>query len=101
MKTIVDELTNPDICANKHGGNEQSEAANERVDKQKDRAFVLNFIKENGTGYSKQIARAMNKPLNCISGRLTELKADGEIVSTGTKWEGCEVYELKDKWRLI
>ena len=59
-----------DICKNKHRGNEQSITANEKVLKKKDRNFILEYLEKNGEGYSKNLARAMNKQLNQISGRL-------------------------------
>ena len=83
-----------DICTNKHGFNEQSVEANKKVMKQRDKRTVLNFIASQGRGHSKEIARYMSKPLNCISGRLSELKADGIIIDTGLREEGCAIYEL-------
>ena len=86
-----------DICKNKHRGNEQSITANEKVLKKKDRNFILEYLEKNGEGYSKNLARAMNKQLNQISGRLSELKADGLIEATGLISEGCMNYTLAKK----
>jgi hypothetical protein len=92
-----------DICHNRHGGNEQSNTANKMVNKDNDRALVLKFITEHKTAYSKQIARYLGKQLNCISGWLSELKADNPplIIETGDRKEGCAVYKIKDNWHLF
>ena len=93
-----------DICINKHQNNPQSNAANLKVNKVKDREFIYNFIKEHGYGYLKQIARHIGKEKNEISGRFTELKSEefnlieeakdehGKI----KKLEDCTVYQLKE-----
>ena len=90
-----------DVCFNKHQGNEQSITANKSVNKDNDRALVLKFITEHQTAYSKQIARYLGKQLNCISGRLTELKADNLIIETGDRKEGCAIYKIKDIYNLF
>lgn len=86
-----------DVCANKHNFNEQSIEANKKANKDRDRIVVLNFIVSQGRGYSKEIARYMNKQLNQISGRLSELKAEGLIYDTGLREEGCAIYGPKEK----
>lgn len=88
-----------DITANRHGGNEASAAANEKVDKEVGREKVISAFRElDGVSYSKQIARYLNKPLNAISGRISELKVLGIIVSAGLgRTEGCEILKLKEK----
>lgn len=85
-----------DICLNRHQGNVQSLIANKRVQKERDRALVLAYIIKTGSAYSKQIARAMGKQLNQISGRISELKASEIIEETGERAEGCAVYRLKE-----
>lgn len=85
-----------DICINRHQGNAQSFIANKRVQKERDSALVLAFIIKSGRAYSKQIARAMGKQLNQISGRISELKASEIIEETGERKEGCAVYKLKN-----
>ena len=86
-----------DISINKHGGNQQSNIANLKANKIVDRRIILEYIKENGTGYSKQLSRFMNKGMNRISGRFSELKANNLIEDTGLTEEGCTVYRLKRK----
>lgn len=85
-----------DVCANKHNFNEQSVEANKKVNKEIDRQRIINFLTSNGNGYSKQIARYMNKELHKISGRLSELKLDGVIADTGLRQEGCAIYKLNN-----
>lgn len=85
-----------DICLNRHQGNAQSFIANKRVQKERDRALVLAYIIKSGRAYSKQIARAMGKQLNQISGRISELKASKIIEDTGERKEGCAIYRLKN-----
>ncbi len=86
-----------DICKNRHRGNLQSIIANTKVDKIKDRLKVYELIVSLKKPYSKYIARMMGKQLNCISGRLSELKRDEIIEVTGETIEGCSVYQLKGK----
>lgn len=93
--------TSNDICYNKHQGNEQSERANKRVQKENDRAKIIKYFQEFSTGTSKEIANYLGKQLNQMSGRLTELKCDLIIEAiklpdgtTVTK-DGCAVYRLK------
>ena len=90
-----------DICYNKHGGNEQSITANQSANKDNDRALVLKFITEHKKAYSKQVARYLGKQLNQISGRFSELKADGLIAETDERAEGCAVYKIKNSWELF
>ena len=87
-----------DICANRHKNNPQSELAFKKVKLQKDRNTILDFLDKNNTGHSKQLARFMGKPLNCISGRISDLKKDGLIEpvidedGNRVTLEGCQVY---------
>lgn len=90
-----------DVCYNRHQGNEQSVAANKAANKENDRAFILKYITDNGTAHLKQIASAMNKQVNQISGRISELKFDGLIEDTGYRRDGCTVYKPKTNWTLF
>jgi len=83
-----------DICINRHGGNTHSEIANNTVLKEKDRQVIYDLIVKNKTLTSKEAARMMNKQLNQISGRFTELKASEIIEETGETREGCAVYRI-------
>lgn len=96
-----------DICINRHKGNSESKVANKKVKKEIDRQEVYHIIGEKGCSYSKEIARLMNKQLNQISGRISELKEMNLIepdVIFGMEYlkEGCKVYRIKDnQLRLI
>ena len=90
-----------DICINRHQGNPQSKEANRKVLKLKDRKFIVDYLTKNGKAYSKQLARAMEKQLNQISGRISELKADGIIEGTEEIIEGCQVYRLVKQQSLF
>jgi len=73
----------PDICAGKHGGNEQSEAAHQRgaSGRAQQKARVLAEIEKSGrSGLTcKELAVRWGVMMHHISGRFSELKADGEI----------------------
>lgn len=85
-----------DICESRHGGSETSIEANRKVDKAGDRQRVVEaFQKMGGKGYSKQIARILHKPLNSLSGRLSELLAMGILEKTEDRAEGCAILRLK------
>lgn len=44
---------------------------------------------------SKQLASLLGKPLNAISGRITDLKIAGEVVATNDKRDGCAVLRIR------
>ena len=78
-----------DICENKHQQNAESVAANPgKESKQKDRIRVYQIVLDKSGITSKEIAKIMKRPLNCISGRITELKKTGQIMAIGRK-NGC------------
>jgi len=56
---------------------------------------AMAYIIEHKKAHLKQVARAMGKFPNQISGRFTELKAENIIEDTGERDEGCTVYRLK------
>jgi AraC-like DNA-binding protein len=90
-----------DVCAGKHGGNPQSKAANLRIQPHKEtaRKRVFDLIKESGKNGAtvKEIARKLGKYPNHLSGRITELTADGNITPSGIQREGCSAYvAIKD-----
>ena len=101
MKTYTEQMMTDDICKNRHLGNEQSETANHKCNKDSDRQRVLEYFEKHDNGTSKEIARYLGKQLNCISGRLTELRADNLIKALGITREGCQVYYLRNKWSLF
>ena len=96
-ETFTERMLNDDICSNRHHQNPLSREANKKVCKEVDRLRVLTIIREQGQATSKQIARLMNKQLNQISGRITELKADAIIEDTGLRKDGCAVFRIASK----
>ena len=83
-----------DICASKHGGNPESQAANRRISavKTKQRQAVLDAITASRTGLTcRELALQWCVGMNTISGRFSELKADGQIQKTGVR-DGCAVF---------
>lgn len=80
-----------DVCSSRHRGNVQSVEANPAsVDKLRDRTIILGLIRNARGITSKEIAEAMGRPLNCISGRISELKTDQKIATRGSR-DGCSI----------
>jgi len=82
-----------DICERKHGGNAESIEANARADKRQGQRDVIATL-TNARLTSKEIAIKLGKPLNCISGRCSELKMAGVIVPTGVRRDGSAELRL-------
>jgi len=76
-----------DICRNRHSGNANSIRVNPSAAfKKRDRSKVYETIKRCGTGItSKEIAKLMDRRLNCISGRISELKQAGLVKVDGRR----------------
>jgi hypothetical protein len=86
-----------DITERKHRGNPASVDAYKRGDKSRDRRKVLELIKSAGwLGMtSKEIAEAMDKPLNAVSGRCSELKAAALVIPTNRRRDKATVLIAK------
>lgn len=95
--SFTERMLSDDICINKHKENSASNDANKTVNKEVDRLRVLTIIKEQGQASSKMIARIMGKQLHQISGRISELKAEGVIENTGIRKEGCSLLKVASK----
>jgi len=77
-----------DLCANRHGGNAESQEAHERVKAGKlDMwARILAWALTQPHGFTcDEAAIHFMCPPNAISGRLSELKAQGRLVPTGER----------------
>jgi hypothetical protein len=78
-----------DICQNRHGGNEQSNAAFEETSKglPRRRALCLALIHNAASkGLTvHELAALLDTTPNAVSGRLTELKKDGRITKIGSR----------------
>jgi type IV pilus biogenesis protein CpaD/CtpE len=78
-----------DICRNYHGGEEESEAANESIDDRKAalRAKISDVIVAAGNHgmTSDQVEALTGMRHQTCSARFSEMKADGVMVWTGRK----------------
>src|SRR5687767_1872335 len=88
----------PDICRRKHGGNENSEAANARVHSQKaaDNKRIIayaDFIGSYGITF-KEVVKELDMLPQTASARLADLKKDVELVPkpNADKRDGCGVF---------
>lgn len=82
-----DSIKDVDVCASRHGGAETSVEANKAVKKEKDRELIYWYIQEaRHYGHTlDELSVLLDRPPNAISGRLTELQAQGKIVHSGRK----------------
>lgn len=91
----------PDICRNRHGRNEKSEAANVRVQpfKKTTRDHIAEYVMRAGDGGAtvREIAQAFGygDGINKISGRITELKRAGRVFDSGRERDGCSVLTVR------
>ena len=88
-----DEFCDLDVTSNRHRGNEESQLAFAQAslsikDRHRD---ILRIYDRNGAMTAKEIAQALARPLNCISGRITELKAGCWLEKTGLRLDGSAV----------
>ena len=76
-----------DVCARKHGGNEQSNAAFQSVQLNSSQRKVFAMLCEYGNfGQTVDgLSIALGTTPNAISGRLTELRIMGKIEKRGTR----------------
>jgi hypothetical protein len=88
---------NADICSNRHKNNPASVEANKRTDKARDRETILNYFRCRGRSYLKEVERNTGIGKTTVSGRLSELKADGILRETDVRKEGCCVLEIVKK----
>lgn len=90
------QMTLDDICETRHRGNAESGAANPtRAAKQVQRFEVWNIIAQHDGITSKEIADILGRPLNCISGRISELKAQKLVTADGRR-DGCAILYVRN-----
>ena len=86
---LKEQLSIFDVCRNNHGGNENSEAANNAIAGAKIslRNQILNYIrKQGGRGATcEEIEQALNMSHQTVSARCSELKARKLIISMGKR----------------
>lgn len=82
-----------DICIARHGDSAVSNDANRRAreSKSKVRAAIYALICALPDATSKELAAKLDKPVNAISGRISELKAAGLVRETVFRRGGCAV----------
>lgn len=91
-----------DVCARKHGGNRNSEAANKRVAphkanmRERCRVFIGECGPQGATIH--ELCKYMGKLPNELSGRLSELKRLGQVFESGRKRNGAEVLVGDRRW---
>lgn len=87
-----------DPCERKHGGNELSKIAHSKVVHSKQETYkkIIALLRARGEYgcTSKEIAAAMGKQLNCISGRCSEIRAMGWVKDSGIRRDGAAVLIL-------
>ena len=86
-----------DVTQSRHQGNAQSIDANKRAEFGKGywRARVIAFATNRGDGFTlKDLCNSFGRPLNALSGRISELKRDRVLVDTGRRRDGCAVLTL-------
>lgn len=76
-----------DICANKHGGNQESTEAHLSTPAEARRVMretILRYAMRRGAdGLTiDEVSRVVGLAPNCVSGRVSELKRDGLLVET-------------------
>ncbi len=92
-----------DICERKHGGNAESVAAFAQIadtlPEQRRRVYELILSKGEYGATAQECADAFGVGINCVSGRLSELKRDGLIARVGTRNGGgvCVAIEYAAK----
>ena len=92
-----------DITAKKHGGNPHSQKAYEisRRDASSMRERIRLYVssQEYQGATVKEWASLIGKQLNQVSGRFSQLKADGDILDSGREREGCTVWVSRKQWQ--
>lgn len=91
----MDLFTQQHYDISKGKSNEVSKEMNQVVRKENDRNMILSHI--DGINSTMDIATILDKPINKISGRFTELKAKGLIESVGTKQLGRSKFTIYKK----
>ena len=92
FENVNGQIVPRDICARKHGGNEQSKAAfacvKDHLSKSQERVFRI--IKNECDIYHEgltvnDLSHLLDTTPNAISGRITELRIMGRIEKRGTR----------------
>jgi predicted ArsR family transcriptional regulator len=74
-----------DICAARHGGDAQSQAANRLTDKGRDRARILEYLAGVTDATCDEAEAALGMNHQTCSARFSELKREGILCATGRR----------------
>ncbi len=88
-------FSQPHYDISKGKSNEVSKEMNQVVRKENDRNAILSLI--DGMNSTMDIATILDKPINKVSGRFSELKAKGLIESVGVKQVGRSKFTIYKK----
>lgn len=95
------EVIERDVCERRHRGNPQSVEAHKKVVHTKQETYkkIMDLVRarEEFGATSKEVAYAMGKQLNCISGRFSELRAMGWLKDSGIRRNGAAVLVVETK----
>lgn len=83
----------PDITRHRNAGNRESAAANKATAPRKadDRARIVAYLKSNHNRTCKEISADLGMGYTTASGRISELKRDNRIITTGERRDGAAV----------
>lgn len=76
------EYTLFDICANNHGGDALSKAANIKTDKAKDKSAILKFLSSVSDATCDEVEQHTGLTHQTCSARMSELKRTHSILAT-------------------
>ena len=71
-----------DICANRHGGNQQSKSANARTNKERDVKRIMRLLYIYGDLTCQEASDIIGMPYTTASARFSDLKRAGLIEPT-------------------
>jgi hypothetical protein len=84
-----------DVCENRHRNSPESIDAFEKVKHSKQAVYgrIMFLAQQRGERgvTSHEVAGALGRPLNCISGRLSELRMMGKLRKSGERRNGAAV----------
>ena len=81
---IIRAAADADVCSARHRGNAESEEANRRTNKARDRARIITLLREREMT-CEEVSLALSMPYTTTSGRLAEMKRDGHAEATGER----------------
>jgi hypothetical protein len=85
---------NFDICARKHKGNQESVAANppsSHKARDRQRIYELALLRGDSGLTLKEVVSTLGIQIQSASARISELKADRQLVANGSRREKCAV----------